>query len=83
MGNQPFTEEDALEMVQELKIWPLLNGYRGKPKYDVSALLRTIVCFSELVLSFQDRIIECEMNPIFVFEEGFGTKAADGIVILS
>ena len=83
LGNQPLTEEDALEMLQELKIWPLLNGYRGKPKYDVSALLRTIVCFSELVLSFQDRIIECEMNPIFVFEEGFGTKAADGIVILS
>jgi acyl-CoA synthetase (NDP forming) len=83
LGDRPLTEAEVLEMLQELKIWPLLNGYRGKSKYDAKALIQTIVSFSELVLNFQERILECEINPVFVFEEGYGTKAADGIVILS
>ena len=70
-------------MLQNLKIWPLLNGYRGKPKYDVDALVEIMVSFSQLILSFHGRIIECEINPIFVFEDGLGAKAADGILLLA
>jgi hypothetical protein len=31
----------------------------------------------------KDRLLECEINPIFVFEENQGAKAADGIAILA
>lgn len=81
--HQPLTRHQALEMLQELKTWPLLNGYRGRAKYDVEALISAIVHFSELVLSMGERLIECEINPMFVFEEGQGCKAADGIAILT
>jgi len=30
-----------------------------------------------------DHLPECEINPIFVFEEKQGAKAADGIAILA
>jgi acyl-CoA synthetase (NDP forming) len=77
-----FGEQEALEMLQELKTWPLLDGYRGRPKCDVGALVKAIVQFSELVACLDDRLLECEINPIFVFADGKGVKAADGIAIL-
>jgi hypothetical protein len=70
-------------MLKELKIWPLLDGYRGRPKCDVESLVKAIVNFSELVACLDERLIECEINPLFVFAEGKGIKAADGIAILS
>jgi acyl-CoA synthetase (NDP forming) len=78
-----FTEQEALEMLQSLKTWPLLDGYRGRPKCDVSALVKAIVQFSALVAALGDRLVECEINPIFVFPEGKGVKAADGIAVLN
>jgi acyl-CoA synthetase (NDP forming) len=78
-----FSEEEALEMLQALKTWPLLDGYRGRPKCDVPSLVKAIVQFSELVACLDDRLIECEINPVFVFSDGKGVKAADGIAVLS
>lgn len=78
-----FSEEEALEMLQALKTWPLLDGYRGRPKCDVPGLVKAVVQFSELVACLDDRLIECEINPIFVFSEGKGVKAADGIAVFS
>ena len=74
---------EVLEMLQELKTWPLLNGYRGRPPCDVDALVKAIVQFSELVAVLGDRLLECEINPVFVFSAGHGVKAADGIAVFS
>jgi acyl-CoA synthetase (NDP forming) len=79
----PLTEQEALGMLQELKTWPLLGGYRGRPAYDVDALIKAMVHFSDLIVLMKDRLLECEINPIFVFEENQGAKAADGIAILA
>ena len=78
-----FSEKEVLEMLQSLKTWPLLDGYRGRPKCDVPSLVKAIVQFSELVACLDDRLIECEINPIFVFADGKGVKAADGIAVLT
>jgi acyl-CoA synthetase (NDP forming) len=78
-----FSEDEVLEMLRSLKTWPLLDGYRGRPKCDVSSLVKAIVQFSELVACLDDRLIECEINPLFVFPEGMGSKAADGIAVFN
>jgi hypothetical protein len=78
-----LSAEEVLEMLQELKTWPLLNGYRGRPKCDVNALVKAVVQFSSLVAAFGERLQECEINPIFVFAEGQGVKAADGIAVFA
>ena len=70
-------------MLKALKTWPLLDGYRGKPKCDVASLVQAIVQFSELVACLGNNLIECEINPLFVFVEGQGVKAADGIAIFN
>ena len=77
-----LSAETAREMVMSLKTWPLLDGYRGRPKADVDALVRAIVDFSTMVAALGDRLLEAEINPLFVLEQGQGVKAADGIVVL-
>jgi succinyl-CoA synthetase beta subunit len=78
-----FTEQEVLDMLKTLKTWPLLDGYRGKAKCDVSSLVKAIVQFSGMVAALEDRLMECEINPIFVFEDGLGVKAADGITVFN
>jgi hypothetical protein len=76
-------EAEALEMVQSLKAWPLLNGYRGRPKADVAALTACIVAFSQMAAQMGDTIAAAEINPLFVLPEGHGVAAADGILVLN
>jgi acyl-CoA synthetase (NDP forming) len=78
-----LTSVEALEMVKELKTWPLLNGYRGKPICDVDALVKALVTFSEMVQSLSEHLLEVEINPLFVLPKGLGVVAGDGIVVLS
>ena len=78
-----LSEAEVLEMLQDLKTWPLLNGYRGRPQCDINALVKAVVQFSVMVAALDDRLIECEINPIFVFPAGHGVKAADGIAVFN
>lgn len=75
--------EEALAMVKELKTWPLLDGFRGRPRYDVEALVSAIVAFSQMTVQLGDRLVEAEINPVFVLPEGQGVRAADGVVVLA
>ena len=77
-----LSAETAREMALSLKTWPLLDGYRGRPKADVEALVNAIVDFSTMVATLGDRLLEAEINPLFVLEQGQGVRAADGIVVL-
>jgi acyl-CoA synthetase (NDP forming) len=82
-GIQGLSRADALAMAQELKTWPLLDGFRGRPKADVNALVDTIVAFSRMAAQLGDRLIEAEINPVFVRVHGEGVSAADGVVVLA
>ncbi len=77
-----LSRADALNMARELKTWPLLDGFRGRPKADVDALVSAIVAFSEMAAQLEDRLVEAEINPVFVLPVGQGVRAADGVVVL-
>ncbi len=72
----------ALDLAQALKTWPLLDGFRGRPKADVAALVAAIVAFSNMAAALGDRLLEAEINPLFVLDAGAGVRAADGVVVL-
>jgi acyl-CoA synthetase (NDP forming) len=74
---------EARAMMRDLVTWPLLDGFRGRPKCDVEALAATIVAFSRMVAQLGDRLAEAEINPVFVLPAGQGVKAADGLVVLN
>ncbi|MDM0107163.1 acetate--CoA ligase family protein [Variovorax sp. J22R24] len=73
---------DALNMARELRTWPLLDGFRGRPKADVEALVDAIVAFSRMAAQLKDQLVEAEINPVFVLPQGLGVRAADGVAEL-
>ncbi len=77
-----LSRDEALDLARELKTWPLLDGFRGRPKADVEALVSAIVAFSQMAAQMGDRMVEAEINPVFVLPEGQGVRAADGVVVL-
>jgi acetyl-CoA synthetase (ADP-forming) len=62
----PLGRKDALEMIEEIKGYPLLQGYRGKEPADISALVDIILKISKFIEK-NPRIKELELNPIFVY----------------
>lgn len=74
----PVTPETAHAMIEQVKGLAPLNGYRGRAKGDVSALVRAIVAMSRL--AFHPSVAEAEINPLIVREEGSGAVAVDGLV---
>lgn len=77
-----LSRAEALSMVRALKTWPLLDGYRGRPKADVEALVDAIVAFSRMAAALGPRLVEAEINPIFVLPAGQGVRAADGVAVI-
>jgi acyl-CoA synthetase (NDP forming) len=65
----PITEYDAKEMIHEIKGFPILDGYRGKPKADIDAIIDTLLKISELVIKHPE-INEMDLNPVFIYEKG-------------
>jgi acyl-CoA synthetase (NDP forming) len=78
----PLTRDDARAMIDALKLAPLLNGYRGRPAADVAALADAIVAFAQMAQQLGERLVEAEINPLFVLPQGQGVRAADGLVVL-
>ena len=79
----PLSRVDALKMIHDLKTWPLLDGFRGRPRADVDALVTAIVAFARMAVRLGGRIVEAEINPIFVLPAGQGVRAADGVAVLA
>ena len=77
-----LTRGEAASLVRGLKTWPLLEGFRGRPLADVDALVDAIVAFSQMAATLGDRLLEAEINPLFVLPQGQGVRAADGVAVL-
>ena len=75
----PIMETEALEMVKEIRAYPVLSGYRGAKMLDITQLTQTIVNISELISNI-NAIKEVELNPLFVYEKD--VSAVDARVIL-
>ena len=73
---------DAEAMVDELKSARLLRGYRGAAPADVAAVVDAVLAFAAMAQAAGDRLLEAEINPLFVLPEGQGVRAADGLAVL-
>ena len=75
----PITEDEACEMITEVRAYPLLKGYRSTPPADIKAIVKILLNTSKLVMEHQE-IKELDLNPIIVYEKG--AKTVDARVIL-
>ncbi len=65
----PIDRTEALEMMSEVKGFPLLTGFRGDTIKDVFAIADVLVKLAEIVEK-TDGLKELEINPLMVYEEG-------------
>ncbi|PQO40725.1 acetate--CoA ligase alpha subunit [Blastopirellula marina] len=65
----PVNERLARRMLESLRIWPLLKGYRGGPGVDVDKLIEVLIRMSYLVADFPE-IQELDINPLLATPHG-------------
>ena len=75
----PVGRKDAQEMIQEIKGFPLLQGYRGKEPANIPALIGMILKISKFI-NDNPQIRELELNPVFAYKDK--ALAVDARIIL-
>lgn len=78
----PIDRKQAASMIDNLKCAPLLKGFRGKPLADTDGLVSTILSFADMAHSLDGRLVEAEINPVFVLPQGQGVRAGDALVVI-
>ncbi|MDA8188371.1 MAG: acetate--CoA ligase family protein, partial [Dehalococcoidales bacterium] len=78
----PITPREADQMVKEIRSYLLLKGVRREKPADVDAIVDALLRVSQLVTDFPE-IIEMDINPLVVHEEGQGATAVDVRIGLS
>jgi len=77
----PFERDTALSMLQELQIWPILQGVRGQSPADVDSLVDCVLSITRLVTDFPE-ITEMDLNPVRLLAQGKGCFTLDARMII-
>lgn len=65
----PVSEEEAVEMLGELRMAPVLRAFRGEAEVDLPALARAVARFSRLLTDLP-MLSEIELNPLVARPDG-------------
>ncbi|MCX6235249.1 MAG: bifunctional acetate--CoA ligase family protein/GNAT family N-acetyltransferase [Bacteroidetes bacterium] len=68
LGFPPLSERLAVNMLKSLKIYPLLEGYRGSPRKNIEKLIEILIRMSYLAADYPE-IEELDINPLLVTEK--------------
>ena len=79
----PVSAAEAAEMIEEVRGFAVLRGYRGKPPGDIAALAEAIAALSTLAALPAPAVLEAEINPLIVRGARQGVVAVDGVVRLA
>jgi acyl-CoA synthetase (NDP forming) len=64
----PIGIREAMDMISEIKGYPILKGIRGRKPADIDAIAKVLVSVSEM--SQKENIIELDINPLIAGENG-------------
>ncbi len=73
----PVTASAIEDGLRTLRLWPLLDGYRGRPRADVAALIDVAMRVSTLMQN-DATLCEIEINPVILRHQG--AVAVDALV---
>jgi acetyl coenzyme A synthetase (ADP forming)-like protein len=77
----PITDKDAREMVQSIRGYRLLEGYRGHPPADIEAIESLLLRVARLVEEIPE-IAELDLNPVIARPPGQGCLIVDARIRL-
>jgi hypothetical protein len=73
----PVTEEEVWAGLRGLRLWPLLDGYRGRARADVGAAVKAVMALQGMMAG-DARLGEVEINPLILKENG--AVAVDAVI---
>ena len=65
----PFDEDCVDRMLRSLRLFPLLDGYRGRPGVNLAQLREVMMRFAQLADEMPE-LVTAEINPLLVTSEG-------------
>ena len=77
----PIGPDEALALIAELKGAALLDGVRGAPPADRTALADLIAVLSRFAADHADQIDEIDLNPVIVHPAGQGLTIVDALIV--
>jgi acetyl-CoA synthetase (ADP-forming) len=75
----PITREDAMDMITELRAYPILKGIRGRKPSDTEGIVDSLLKVSSMMIEVAE-VKELDLNPTIVYEKG--CRIVDARVIL-
>jgi len=78
LGICPINKKEGLEMIESIKGYKILQGYRGQVKVDINKLADILVGVSRLAME-NESIKEIDFNPLFA--DGNNITVADAKII--
>ncbi len=76
----PLDDEAALALIARTRVANLIHGYRGKPPFDVKALVKALLGMSRLTIEAGARLQSIDVNPFLLRRRG--GLALDALVVL-
>jgi len=64
----PLTENDIEKMLESLKCYPLLKGYRGNKGINIEKLKEILLKFSKILIDLQPYFESIDLNPVICSE---------------
>ena len=78
----PISRAEAEEQVRAIRSFPILQGVRGQAQADIGSVVDTVLRTSQLVTDFPE-IVEMDINPLMVYDQGQGSIVLDARIILA
>ncbi len=78
----PISKQEVSEQIRSIRTFPLLRGVRGEPPADIAAIEEVVLRISQLVTDFPE-IVEMDINPLVVHNQGEGAIVVDARIILA
>lgn len=76
----PDTPDRIAAALRELRMWPLLDGFRGRPVADVDAVVSAVTGLVATAAAAGLSFAEVEINPLVVLPRGHGCVAVDSLL---
>ena len=73
----PVTADEVKAGLRQLRLWPLLDGYRGRARADVAAVVQAVMAMQDMMAN-GSALEEIEINPLMVGTAG--AVAADAVI---
>jgi hypothetical protein len=78
----PASRDEVEAALRGLKLFSLLDGFRGRPKADLGAAIDAILGIATFALDSAATLGELDINPLIVCTEGQGAWIADALMVV-